>query len=240
MNKRVLSMIRRSHIVLEVIDIRCPLETRCRALEERLLREGKPFIRVFNKADLVPKEFAEFVVSKMKGIYVSSKTRKGLRKLREKIREYMGGREKAVVCVVGFPNTGKSSLINALRGKKVVGVAPTPGYTKGEQFIRMSEDILLIDTPGVLKQRFQWDEKARDPLTPALKILGRADKDYVRKFYKVEAEEPLELLEEMRKRRGWKEIDRAARKVLQDWNAGKLRVYWFGKINKFTTNIEQK
>ncbi|HDD04971.1 MAG TPA: GTP-binding protein, partial [Candidatus Aenigmarchaeota archaeon] len=79
MNKRVLSMIRRSHIVLEVIDIRCPLETRCRALEERLLREGKPFIRVFNKADLVPKEFAEFVVSKMKGIYVSSKTRKGLR-----------------------------------------------------------------------------------------------------------------------------------------------------------------
>ena len=228
MNKRVIRMIRKSQIVLEVIDIRCPLQTRARVLEEYLHKRKKPFIRVFNKMELVPKSFVDLVTSKMKGIPVSAKKRWGLRKLRDKIKEYKGGREKVVVSVVGMPNTGKSSLINALRGKKVTGVAPIPGHTKGEQFIRLSKSILISDTPGVLK--LSVDEKRGDPLRNAIKILKKADKSYVKRFYKLSADAPTEMLEEMMKNRGWKEVERAARKVIQDWNSGKLKVYWFGKF----------
>lgn len=57
--------------------------------------------------------------------------------------------------IVGIPNVGKSTLINALVGKKVTNVADKPGVTKIQQWIRINQDIELLDTPGVLWPKFE-------------------------------------------------------------------------------------
>ena len=51
--------------------------------------------------------------------------------------------------VIGVPNVGKSSLINLLAKRKVAGVQNKPGYTRGEQWIKVNKDFLLLDTPGI-------------------------------------------------------------------------------------------
>ncbi len=236
MNKRIARMIRKSHIVLEVIDVRRPFETKCRMLERFLLKKKKPFIRVFNKADLVPKKFAEKVVSELGGVYISSKKRKGIKKLRQKIKKTLGGREKALICVVGYPNTGKSSLINCLKGRKSAGVAPVPGYTKGEQLIRIDKRIMMIDTPGVITYEKKEvlaskgalaPEKIKNPEKAANYIINKImkhNKGNIKKLYKVEEEG--DIIEKISNLRKW-DRERTARKILQDWNAGKLKGYWF-------------
>jgi hypothetical protein len=52
--------------------------------------------------------------------------------------------------IVGYPNVGKSSLINSLKRTRAVGVAPTPGFTKTLQEVRLDKQIRLIDSPGVI------------------------------------------------------------------------------------------
>lgn len=64
------------------------------------------------------------------------------------------GNEKLVVGLVGYPNVGKSSTINALIGEKKVSVSATPGKTKHFQTIRLSSDVLLCDCPGLVFPQF--------------------------------------------------------------------------------------
>ena len=59
-------------------------------------------------------------------------------------------KQQISVGIVGYPNTGKSSLINAMRGKKVCNVAPIPGETKVWQYVKLMGRIFLIDCPGVV------------------------------------------------------------------------------------------
>lgn len=62
--------------------------------------------------------------------------------------------------VIGIPNVGKSSLINLLAQRKAAGVQNKPGYTRGEQWIRVNKDYLLLDTPGILPMNYDNKEKA--------------------------------------------------------------------------------
>ncbi len=239
MNPRVMRMIKKSHIVLEVIDIRRPGDTKSKMLEDYLIKRKKPFIKIFNKADLVPKAFAEKVVSDMGGVYISSREKHGLKKVRNKIKQTLGGRKEAVIAVVGYPNTGKSSLINCLKGRKSAGVGPIPGHTKGEQLIRMDKNIMLIDTPGVMTSEPRETlaakgaiagERIKNPELAVgfiLKNMMKHNKGVISEMYKVEEIEPLQIMEDLCKKRGWKTTERAARKILQDWNSGKLKGYWY-------------
>ena len=59
------------------------------------------------------------------------------------------GEEKFKVGVLGYPNTGKSSIINALKGRASAPTSPVSGYTKGMQWIRASKRMYLLDPPGV-------------------------------------------------------------------------------------------
>ena len=62
--------------------------------------------------------------------------------------------------IIGIPNVGKSSLINKLAKRKVAGVGNRPGFTKGEQIIKVNNDFLLLDTPGVLPMNYENKKKA--------------------------------------------------------------------------------
>ncbi|RYP73236.1 hypothetical protein DL769_004256 [Monosporascus sp. CRB-8-3] len=112
-----------SDVVIHVLDARDPLGTRCRSVEKYLKTEAphKHLIFVLNKCDLVPTSVA-------------------LHKDRKQIS----------VGFIGYPNTGKSSIINTLRKKKVCTVAPIPGETKVWQYITLMKRIYLIDCPGIV------------------------------------------------------------------------------------------
>jgi len=62
--------------------------------------------------------------------------------------------------IIGIPNVGKSSLINLLAKRKAAGVQNRPGYTRGEQWIKVNKDFLLLDTPGILPMNYENKQKA--------------------------------------------------------------------------------
>ena len=100
-----------SDILLEVLDARFVEDTRNPELEEEIQKKAKKIIYVINKSDLFSLRNAELLPS----IFVSCKNRKGVRELRDMIKRSASGikkPEKVVVGVIGYPNTGKSSLIN--------------------------------------------------------------------------------------------------------------------------------
>ncbi len=120
---------------------------------------------MLNKIDLVGKKTMKKTKKELGKIapcvFVSASKKHGIRRLREAIGK-AAGEKNAKVALVGIPNSGKSSLLNALKGKTAAKVAPIAGYTKGEQWVRISKKILLLDSPGVLPM-----EKA-DELTAAI------------------------------------------------------------------------
>jgi ribosome biogenesis GTPase A len=62
--------------------------------------------------------------------------------------------------ILGVPNVGKSSLINRMAKRKAAGVQNKPGFTRGEQWIKVSQDFLLMDTPGILPMNYEDQQKA--------------------------------------------------------------------------------
>ena len=62
--------------------------------------------------------------------------------------------------IIGIPNVGQSSLINRLAKRKAAGVQNKPGYTRGEQWIKVNKDFLLLDTPGILPMSYENQQKA--------------------------------------------------------------------------------
>jgi nuclear GTP-binding protein len=111
-----------------------------------------------------------------------------------------GGNGKAkqtiVVGVVGFPNVGKSSLINSLKRSKAAPTGNMPGVTKTMQEIQLDKNIVLIDSPGVvLSTKDQSDslilrsavkvEDITDPLRPVEAIVNRVQKDELLRFYRI-------------------------------------------------------
>ena len=62
--------------------------------------------------------------------------------------------------IIGIPNVGKSSLINRIAKRKAAGVQNKPGYTRGEQWIKVNKDFLLLDTPGILPMNYENPKKA--------------------------------------------------------------------------------
>ena len=62
--------------------------------------------------------------------------------------------------IIGIPNVGKSSLINRFAKRKAAGVQNKPGYTRGEQWIKVSNEFILLDTPGILPMNYDDRKKA--------------------------------------------------------------------------------
>ncbi|ADN51574.1 GTPase [Vulcanisaeta distributa] len=248
--RRVRSVLEMSDLVLEVIDSRDPVETRNKRVEELLNKLGKPLIIVINKADLVPievlKEWKEYLGREHPTVFISAKNRLGTRKLIVSIKQH-APRLPVRVSVVGYPNVGKSTIINYLKGRHVAETSPVPGWTIGEQVVRAKQWLIVIDTPGVIPPEEVRDEalliikgaidptKLEDPVLPAVKLIMRIKSFNPKAFmdrYGIDAEDPMELLELVGRKRGLLlkggkvNIREAAIAVIRDWILGKLTYYY--------------
>ena len=241
-------VIEEADIVVEVVDARDPIGTRNKKLERMVLESGKKLLLVMNKADLVPKEWAEEYKrkSEIPVVFISARERKGTGILRRELKKIakMINKERVKVALIGYPNVGKSTIINVLKGKHSVGTAPIPGYTKGKQMIRLTKKIWLLDTPGVvpiddfdelvIKGGFPAD-KIREPVKPALNVIRRIletrKEALTEKFNITEFEDEEDILRKIGERRGIireggvVDIEETARWFLREWQTGRFTLF---------------
>jgi ribosome biogenesis GTPase A len=246
----VKDVIYRADIVLEIIDARFPDETRNCEVERDIARAKKPYIFVLNKCDLVPKKILERTKSRLSKIaptvFVSCKDRFGTTMLLHMILEHahIQGRD-TLVGVIGYPNTGKSTVINVLAGRHKAGTSSISGYTKGVQLVKAEgTHIMLLDTPGVipLDEKDQYLQgvlavkdatNLKDPIGVAMKIIERCfaqNKTALESFYKVNLEgldsyDALVLIGKtcnFLKKKGEVDETRAAIRLINDWQKGHL------------------
>ena len=238
-----------SDVILQVLDSRFIEETRNKEVEALIKRKNKKILYVLNKSDLVKK-------AKLKGLkqvtpyaLVSATKRKGGKELRDKIK-YLAktvksdSKERISVGVIGYPNTGKSSIINLLIGKKSAKTGSTAGFTKGLQKLKLTKDIVLVDSPGVIprKEYSSIDEEkisqhaiigARDSnkiKNPELTVahLIKSRKPLFEKHYKIRFKDAEDFLEKLGKKKnifkkgGIVNEDKVARLVVREWQAGKI------------------
>jgi len=231
-------VIKESDILLLVLDARFPELSLNKELREKT--SHRPIIHILNKCDLVEKKELEKWKRRLKNcIFVSSREKFGRTILKKKILE-LAKKEKITVGVLGYPNTGKSSLINALKGRKSAKTSSISGYTKRKQTLKISDRIYLIDTPGVLP--FMEKDETKLALINALDFNRVKDPDLVVSeliknkkkmicsFYNVkELDDPYDIIEEIaikyRKlmKGGVPDIISTARMILKDWQQGKTK-----------------
>ncbi|MEM5878794.1 MAG: GTPase [Candidatus Aenigmatarchaeota archaeon] len=225
-------------VVLEVADARMPEITRNRKIENMVREKRKRLFIVYNKADLInPKN----IKSGKNFVYVSTRKRYGFSKLRNLI---MGNRQTVRVGVVGYPNTGKSSVINFLVGRKKAPTSSVAGFTKGVQWITDHKGLLLYDTPGVIpfdendevKQALMCvlsPSQIKNPDLVAIKIIEiflEQNKHALEKRYnkKISENESETVLMSIGKRmnylakNGEIDITRTCIKIIKDWQQGLL------------------
>lgn len=151
-HREIFEMINSSDVTVQVLDARFPQKCRNETIESYAKSKGKQVVCCINKADLISQDIAERwkkILSKdLPTVFISALDRQGTSYLRQQIRRYSPQKE-TLVCVVGYPNVGKSSIINVLRGKRSAPTSPKAGFTRHLRTVKITESLKLIDTPGI-------------------------------------------------------------------------------------------
>ncbi len=205
------------------------------------LKNLKARIKMESKRILAKRKGKDIIVEDIKSKKQKNKEQKDksvVKDLRSKKRIHVG--------VIGYPNVGKSSIINFITRRSVAKTAKQAGFTRGMQKIRMSEGILILDTPGVIpestysteRKTFAQDVKVgartysdvKDPENIVFYLMKNYA-DEIERFYKIKAMGDVEILiGELGRQRGFlgkgKTIDedRTARIILRDWQEGKIKL----------------
>lgn len=246
-------------LVIEVLDARIPLSSRNPDIGE--LAKNKSRIVLLNKSDLAdPKQNKNWIsYFEKQGAHVleiNAKTGAGVRNIRglvekackEKIER---DKKRGIVnrpiraMVVGIPNVGKSTFINAFAGKACTKTGNKPGVTKGKQWIRLGKNLELLDTPGILWPKFE-DRQVGQNLAyigsmndeiiqlqelswGLLDVIRTRYPGYLMERYQVEEDgEPHELLERIAESRKCYskgeqlDLEKAAGLLLDDFRSGRI------------------
>lgn len=156
-------------LVIELVDARIPVSSRNPDIDE--LGKNKARLVLLNKSDLAEETqndaWAEYFRQKgFSVVKVNSKKGGGIKSIQGVIQEACKekmerDRKRGILnrpvraMVVGIPNVGKSTFINALAGKACAKTGNKPGVTKGKQWIRLNKNVELLDTPGILWPKFE-------------------------------------------------------------------------------------
>ena len=246
-------------VVIELVDARIPLSSRNPDIDK--LAANKSCIILLNKCDLaddlVSNKWVEYF--KEKNFYVlklNSRTGMGIKQINPTINEACkakieSNKRKGILnrpiraMVVGIPNVGKSTFINAYAGKACAKTGNKPGVTKGKQWIRLSKNIELLDTPGILWPKFD-DQTIGERLAMigsmndeilntdelALNIIKYLKLRYpenLKERYEADTEaEALEIMEHIASKRGClkkggvTDYEKVSGIILEDFRSGRL------------------
>ncbi|KAK5891981.1 hypothetical protein CesoFtcFv8_012406 [Champsocephalus esox] len=240
-----------SDVVIQVLDARDPMGTRSKSIENYMKKEKswKHLIFVLNKCDLIPTWVTKRWVALLSQEYptlafhaslTNSFGKGSLIQLLRQFGKLHTDKKQISVGFIGYPNVGKSSVINTLRSKKVCNVAPLAGETKVWQYITLMRRIFLIDCPGVVypSEDSESDivlkgvvqvEKIKVPEEHIGAVLERAKPEYIQKTYRIPTWNSAEdFLEKLAFRTGKlmkggePDISTVAKMVLNDWQRGRI------------------
>ncbi|KAG2491941.1 hypothetical protein HYH03_009674 [Edaphochlamys debaryana] len=241
-----------SDVIVQVLDARDPNGTRCTFLEQHIRKHlrHKHIILLLNKCDLVPSWVTkrwlhylsrEFPVLAFHASITNPFGKGALLSLLRQLARLRTDRQAISVGFVGYPNVGKSSVINTLRTKKVCKAAPIPGETKVWQYITLMKRIFCIDSPGVVYNRTHDNatdlvlkgvvrvENLEDATHHVDPVLKRVKPDYLKRAYKIkEWKDTEDFLTQLARlsgkllKGGDPDLNTAARMVLYDWQRGKI------------------
>jgi ribosome biogenesis GTPase A len=190
--RNLLEQLKKVDVVLEVRDARIPLATHHPQVEKWIGNKGR--VLVMNRMDMISSEARQAWDEWLRSLdlvpcFTDGQRGKGVKALikmaqqagaqvnqRRQARGMLPRPVRAVM--IGFPNVGKSALINRLLGKRVVESARKAGVTRSLRWVRISEQIELLDAPGVLPNKL-------DDQVSALKLaicddIGQAGYDHQR------------------------------------------------------------
>ena len=246
-------------VVVEIVDARAPRATRNPDFDD-LFREKKRVV-LLNKSDLAsPSETKSWIaayraqdISAIEFVATNSAKKKAALDLiqkaaEEKIQKSLekGIKKTVRVMVVGIPNVGKSTFINRIAGMNRALVGDKPGVTKGQQWVKITPYLELMDTPGLLWPKLEDPQLARhvayigsikDDImdTEELAALLLSDlmkvcpDELIARYKKLERDmTPEELLEGVCRSRGFMmgggnfDTERAAKIVLDEFRGGKI------------------
>ena len=246
-------------LVIELLDARIPLSSRNPEIDH--LGQNKARLVLLNKADLADEsqnnKWIEYF--RQKGIIalkINSKNKQGIKEInnavniacKEKIER---NKKRGIInrpiraMVVGIPNVGKSTFINAYAGKNCAKTGNKPGVTKGKQWIRLNKNLELLDTPGVLWPKFEdqtigmhlafigsMNDNILDVSELAyqlIKLLNNLYPDFINSRYNIEGhEDPLQEMYQVAQVRGGKlkgnqpDLEKTSGIILDDFRSGKL------------------
>uniref|UniRef100_A0A8D3DMR0 Nucleolar GTP-binding protein 2 n=1 Tax=Scophthalmus maximus TaxID=52904 RepID=A0A8D3DMR0_SCOMX len=240
-----------SDVIIQVLDARDPIGTRSKSIESYLKKEKtwKHLIFVLNKCDLIPAWVTKRWVAVLSQEYptlafhaslTNSFGKGSLIQLLRQFGKLHTDKKQISVGFIGYPNVGKSSVINTLRSKKVCNVAPLAGETKVWQYITLMRRIFLIDCPGVVypSEDSESDivlkgvvqvEKIKNPEEHIGSVLERAKPEYIQKTYRIPTWNNAEdFLEKLAFRTGKllkggePDLQTVSKMVLNDWQRGRI------------------
>jgi len=252
--REIAKALRETDVVIEVLDARLPSASKNPLLAE--LRGSKPCVVVLNKSDMADPavtkawmadlEAEEGVCALALSATRESEARRILKLCRKLVPERGVPGKQVRALVVGIPNVGKSTLINALKGRSVADVSDRPAITRRQQRVDLGGAVVVSDTPGVLWPKIEdpadgyrlaasgaIGDNAMDSLDVALfaaTFLAERYPALLRKRFKIDALPDLAelILEEIGKRRGCLsrgvgvDLNKAADLLLHELQTGKI------------------
>jgi len=277
--KEFKKVVEAADVIIQVLDARDPLRSRCPQVESAVISAGtsKRLVLLLNKVDLVPRDVVEkwlkylrneFPTLAFKASTQNQKENLARSKIdlnsasdqllqssqclgAETLMKLLGNYSRSLdvktairVGVVGFPNVGKSSVINSLKRAQACDTGSVPGMTKQMQEVKLDKNIKMIDSPGivmsssvdpverVLRNCTRLDLAGVEASLVVEHILKRCSTQQIMLQYGIpnfkDTSEFLTMMAQKMgrlKKGGIPDVERAAFKVVEDWNTGKIRYY---------------